>query len=74
MLTGCSGAGPPQLMMAFTEDKQVDDELLAKRDSEQGKSTAECKAVRQHLHDPVKIHPNANHWQVGGRCLGRSYL
>ena len=28
----CNGAGPPQLMMAFTADGQLDPELLASRD------------------------------------------
>ncbi|WWC59325.1 uncharacterized protein I303_101877 [Kwoniella dejecticola CBS 10117] len=39
--------GPPQIMMAYTEDSQVDKKLLAERDNEMGVDTAAKKETRR---------------------------
>ena len=45
-LLHCPGAGPPQLMMAFTADGQVRPELVEERDRRYGISTAGgCSAL-----------------------------
>jgi hypothetical protein len=56
--------GVPQLMMGFTADGQVDERMVAERDARVGVSTAERRAQRADIADPV-VQPGANSWQSG---------
>jgi len=56
--------GPPQLMMAFTKDGQMENSYLQKRDARFGVDTSEKKAARESLPTPI-IHSNANSWEKG---------
>lgn len=59
-------AGPPQLMMAFTDDGQVNDQLVADRDSRHGKNTAELRESRaKSVTPPQTTAPGADHWTLG---------
>lgn len=72
MFSCLSAAGPPQLMMAFTADNQLREDLVADRDSRHGKNTAELREARQKkLAVPSDApSPAANHWQTG---LGKAW-
>lgn len=56
--------GIPQLMMAFTEDGQIDSDRLAERDA---RLNVDSDARRRHRADiPIpEVHPAANSWQNG---------
>ena len=60
------GAGPPQLMMAFTGDGAADPRMVAKRDAQYGTNSDERKAHREQAldfsHQPSKA---ADHWMQG---------
>ena len=60
------GAGPPQLMMAFTGDGAADPHMVAKRDAQYGTNSDERKAHREQAldfsHQPSKA---ADHWMQG---------
>ncbi|KAL4855172.1 Oil body-associated protein 1A [Chlorella vulgaris] len=58
--------GPPQLMMAFTADGQLRQELLDERDQRYGISTADKRRQREQLQLPERVLPGADHWQSGG--------
>ena len=62
--------GPPQLMMAFTADGQLQPELLAGLDEATGKATAERRAAREDIRpEPELPHPAADHcWNGSGRA------
>ena len=57
--------GPPQLMGALTEDRQVDPALVAARDARYGVSTNQKREERANLEYPQVIDPAANHWLSG---------
>ncbi|CAG8625076.1 3337_t:CDS:2 [Gigaspora margarita] len=54
--------GPPQLMMAFTEDNQLSPKALKCRDEKLNVSTAHKRETRAQLHETYKCDPCANHW------------
>ncbi|RIB15314.1 hypothetical protein C2G38_1588577 [Gigaspora rosea] len=54
--------GPPQLMMAFTEDNQLSPKALKCRDEKLNISTAHKRETRAHLRETYKCDPCANHW------------
>ena len=58
--------GPPQLMMAFTEDGQADPLVIAKRDALYNSNSADVKKHRASTldfsHQPSK---EADHWVKG---------
>lgn len=56
--------GIPQLMMAFTEDGQADEAMIADRDRRVGVSTADRRRSRADIPMPTAIH-GANPWQTG---------
>jgi hypothetical protein len=56
--------GIPQLMMALTEDGQVDEALLRDRDSRLGISTARKRQNRADIPNPEVV-PGANSWESG---------
>lgn len=56
--------GPPQLMMAFTQDGQVKKGLTESRDKLLGISTQDVIKSRQSL-VPEPVHSNANAWMKG---------
>lgn len=56
--------GVPQLMMAFTEDGQVDTEKLAERDRRLGVDSDRRRAHRADIPMP-RVHPQANCWESG---------
>ena len=62
----CMGAGPPQLMMAFTGDGAADPCMVAKRDAQYGTNSDERKTHREQAldfsHQPSKA---ADHWMQG---------
>ncbi len=59
--------GIPSLMMGFTEDGQMQPELVRERDRRFGISTAERRRLRSHIPMPELV-PGANWWQ-GGRTV-----
>ena len=59
-------AGPPQLMMAFTGDGQIDPKLIEARDKREGKTTADLAEHRQKLHYPDNTNPEADSWLQKG--------
>lgn len=65
VLSGAMLAGPPQLMMAFTADGQLHQELLDERDQRYGISTADKRRQREQLDLPERVLPGADHWQSG---------
>lgn len=56
--------GIPHLMMAFTQDGQIDDEMVAKRDRELGISGLNERDARADIDYP-SIDPDADAWQKG---------
>lgn len=56
--------GIPALMMSFTEDGQIDPELLAKREQRLGVSIADIAARRADIPQP-EIDPLADAWEDG---------
>ena len=56
--------GVPQLMMAFTEDGQVDPDRVEARDQRLGVSTPERRAHRADIPTP-DVDPHANCWECG---------
>jgi len=56
--------GLPQLMVAFTEDGQIDARKLVERDRRLGVDTDKRRAIRSDIATP-HIHPQANCWQTG---------
>lgn len=59
--------GIPQLMMGLTSDGQADQELIRRRDSRLGLSTAHQRASRADIPTP-EVAPGANPWE-GGRTF-----
>lgn len=59
-------AGPPQLMMAFTGDGQIDSKLVEDRDKREGKNTAELAEHRKKLTYPDTTNPEADSWAEKG--------
>ncbi|KAJ3041877.1 hypothetical protein HDV00_008581 [Rhizophlyctis rosea] len=58
--------GPPQLMMAFTEDGQIDADLLKQRDQREKVDTTDLvNRRRDTLHKTDPVDPEADHWQKG---------
>ncbi len=60
------GAGPPQLMMAFTGDGQIDPKLIEARDKREGKSTSDLAEHRKKLNYPDITNPEADSWVEKG--------
>ncbi|HLT06421.1 MAG TPA: OBAP family protein [Cyclobacteriaceae bacterium] len=56
--------GPPLLMMGFTKEGQLRQELLTKRDERFGISTADKKQQRENIPMP-EVDPLANAWEKG---------
>lgn len=56
--------GFPHLMMAFTKDAQIDEEMVAARDKRFGVSTAEKRENRADIKAPP-IAPEADAWEKG---------
>lgn len=56
--------GHPVLMMGFTADGQVDEGMVAERDSRMGVSSAEKRKDRENIIAPV-VSPGADAWQQG---------
>ena len=56
--------GIPQLMMAFTADGQLRDDLLAERDRVLGISTEKIRQQRADIPTPM-VQPGANAWESG---------
>lgn len=56
--------GTPRIMMAFTADGQIREELVAERDRRFGISTAERRRNREDIPAPTPI-PGANSWETG---------
>jgi hypothetical protein len=56
--------GIPQLMMAFTEDGQLDDALLRARDRRLGRSSRKRRSARANIPPPA-IHTGADGWRTG---------
>ena len=59
--------GPPQLMMAFTSDKQIDESLIRDRDKKYGVNHEKLKEQRKDIVPPKK-HPLADHWEKSGKA------
>ncbi|GBG84909.1 hypothetical protein CBR_g39370 [Chara braunii] len=60
--------GPPQLMMAFRNEGQMDEALLQGRDRRYGISTEELKRKRRDITGPdLGRHPSADWWEGTGR-------
>lgn len=55
--------GPPQLMMSFTKDGQIDPALLKERDERLGKSTEAVKEARKQLQPKHPVAAAADHWE-----------
>ncbi|KAI8468414.1 MAG: DUF1264-domain-containing protein [Monoraphidium minutum] len=54
--------GPPQLMMSFTADGQLDPAMLIQRDTDLGTDTAAARASRAHMAERApEPHPAADH-------------
>jgi len=56
--------GPPQLMMAVTQDGQLNKDILLQRDKKFNISTEEKKSSRKDLPTP-EVNPHADAWQNG---------
>lgn len=56
--------GPPQLMMGFTADGQVKQDLVSERDKRFGASTEKKRTDRQDIRTP-SVAPGADAWQNG---------
>jgi len=56
--------GPPLIMMGFTEDGQLKEELITRRDENFNISTAEKRKQREDIPMP-EVDPLANAWQQG---------
>src|SRR5690606_28795611 len=56
--------GPPLLMMGFTKDGQLHEDLLSKRDENFNISTAEKRKKREDITLP-EVDPLANAWEKG---------
>jgi hypothetical protein len=59
--------GEPKLMMAFTEDSQVDWNLVKKRDEELNVSTEDTRKYRESLEKPT-IQEGADQWNTTGKA------
>jgi hypothetical protein len=58
--------GPPQLMMSFTADGQVDPELVKKRDEDYGISTEQRKEARaSYVKAPESLAAGCDAWTTG---------
>lgn len=58
--------GPPQLMMAITDDGQIDEEALNKRDEQYGIDSSDRRTRRhEYITPPETIAEGADHWQGG---------
>lgn len=55
--------GPPQLLMAFTEDGQVNSNLVEERDKYLNISTEEKRKARADKIKPNPVLPGADHWE-----------
>jgi len=61
--------GPPQLMMAFTRDGQLDTAKVAARDARIGESTEKKRKEREDIVPDMGIpSPAADHWQKSGKA------
>lgn len=60
--------GEPKLMMTFTQDGQVNPELIKKRDDLYGLSTPENKKQRESIPSP-NILPGADSWKNGNATV-----
>ena len=60
--------GPPQLMMAFTEDSQVNWDLIKKRDEAYNTDSEERRADRADIPEPVKD-LRADGWRITGKAV-----
>jgi len=60
--------GPPQLMMAFTQDDQVEWDLVNKRDEAYGTDYKERREARKEIEEPVKD-PRADGWEATGKAV-----
>ncbi|GAB4822496.1 hypothetical protein N2152v2_009542 [Parachlorella kessleri] len=61
--------GPPQLMMSYTADGQMDERQLAERDARYGVSSKDKRREREVLNYPEKLDPAVDHWQnLGGQA------
>ncbi len=59
-------------MMAFTDDGQLRDDLVADRDRRYGKNSAELREIRQKsVTPPESVAEGANHWQQ--TALGQAW-
>lgn len=56
--------GSPMIMMGFTQDGQINPQLLAERDKRFNISTAQKKKNRADIPTPA-VHPMANAWEKG---------
>jgi hypothetical protein len=56
--------GEPKIMMAFTQDGQINPELVKKRDELLGVSTTDLRSNRMDLITPTVL-PGANQWEKG---------
>ncbi|CAL8472325.1 g11868 [Coccomyxa elongata] len=64
--------GPAQLMMAFTDDGQLREDMVADRDRRYGKNSAELREIRQKkVMPPESVAEGANHWQQ--TALGQAW-
>jgi hypothetical protein len=54
--------GPPMLMMAFTKDGQLRQDLVAARDKKFGVYTAELRKIREQIKPKNELQQNADHW------------
>ncbi|CAG8562465.1 3452_t:CDS:2 [Paraglomus brasilianum] len=56
--------GPPQLMMSFTDDWQLDQQVFARRDARYHLNTEAKRDERRRIPD-MKVDPEADHWKSG---------
>jgi len=59
--------GPPQLMMSFTDESQIDEKLLRARDEKYGYNTEDIKKKRKDIETHPKV-GNAD-WWLSGRAI-----
>jgi hypothetical protein len=60
--------GVPTLMMAFTEDGQVNPDLIRRRDELLGVNTLETRKLREDIETP-NILPGADNWKTGSSVV-----
>ncbi|KAF8896503.1 DUF1264-domain-containing protein [Infundibulicybe gibba] len=61
--------GPPQLMMSYTADGQINEDIVRARDGRLGGSTEEKRELRKSYLPPYDLLPGADEWERTGMGL-----